>query len=179
MISPASCERAKTSNYKTKIMPNQLQTAFAQIAEMPAEMQMQATNMALRMAVPFLETAQVTFEKVDEQEWIAYVPNEAGLRNHLGQVHAGVMITVAESVAVTMMGLSLPEERLPLVKSINAQFVRRSSGQIRAIARLTEAQLHQVKTEPKGEISIEVEVRDETGEQPILVTVVPAWTTRK
>jgi len=160
-------------------LANQLQTAFARIAEMPPEMQMQATNMALRMAVPFLETAMVTFEKVDEREWIAHVPNDAGLRNHLGQVHAGVMITVAESVAVTMMGLSLPEERLPLVKSLDARFVRRSSGRIRAVARLTEAQLHRIKTEPKGEISIEVEVRDETGEQPILVTVVPAWTTKR
>lgn len=160
-------------------MPNQLQTAFAQIAELPADQQMAATNMALRMAVPFLATAHVTFEKVAEQEWIAHVPNEAELRNHLGQVHAGVMITVAESVAVTMMGLSLPEERLPLVKSIDARFVRRSSGKITATARLSDAQLHQIKTEPKGEIAIEVDVRDETGEQPILVTVVPAWTTRR
>ena len=160
-------------------MANALQQAFAKISRLPAGLQNWATNFALRRAVPFLRTSRVHYERVDEREWIAHVPNKRSVQNHLGQVHAGVMITVAESVAVTMMGLSLPKERLPLVKSIHAQFVRRSSGRIRATARLTEAQLHRIKTEPKGEITIEVEVRDESGEQPVLVTIVPAWTTKR
>ncbi|MEM6769415.1 MAG: DUF4442 domain-containing protein, partial [Bacteroidota bacterium] len=74
---------------------------------------------------------------------------------------------------------SLPPDRLPLVKSLEAKFVRRSSGRIRAIARLTDEQLAMIKTEPKGEVVIEVDVRDETGEIPAVITVIPAWTTRK
>lgn len=160
-------------------MPNQLQRAFAKIEKLPTALQNWATNIALRRAVPFLGSSRVHFERVSEQEWIAHVPNKRSVQNHLRQVHAGAMITVAESVAVTMMGLSLPPDRLPLVKSITAQFVRRSSGRIRAVARLTDEQLRMIKEEPKGEITIEVEVTDETGERPILVSVVPAWTVRK
>lgn len=160
-------------------MPNQLQTAFARIEKLPAFLQNWATNFALRQAVPFLKTSRVKYERVNPREWIAHVPNVRAVQNHLRQVHAGAMITVAESVAVTMMGYNLPEDRLPLVKSLEARFVRRSSGRIRAVARLTEEQLQTILTEPKGEITLEVEVTDESGEAPVLVTVVPAWTTRR
>jgi len=160
-------------------MPNLIAEALGQIAELPEEMQNKAINFAFSTAVPFVKTAKVHYEKVSEQEWIAHVPNEPEVHNHLQQVHAGATITLAESVAVTMMAQSLPPDRLPLVKTIEAQFVRRSSGRMRAIARLTEEQLHRIKTEPKGEVRIEVDIRDETGEVPVVVVVVPAWTTKK
>jgi len=160
-------------------MPNLIASALAQIAELPEDQQNAATNFAFQMAVPFVKTARVHYEKVSPQEWIAHVPNEPDVRNHLQQVHAGAMMTLAESVAVTMMAQSLPEDRLPLVKSLEAQFVRRSSGRIRAIARLTDEQLTSIKNDPKGEVVIEVDIRDETGEIPAVITVVPAWTTKK
>ena len=131
------------------------------------------------MAVPFVGTAKIHYESISEREWIAHVPNEAEVRNHLGQVHAGAMMTLAESVAVTMMAMNLPDDRLPLVKSVSAQFVRRSKGRIRAIARLSEDQLRRIKTESKGEVSIEVDIRDEDDEVPAVITVVPAWTTMR
>ena len=160
-------------------MPNIIAQALTQIAALPKEARNEATNVAFQMAVPFVATAKVHYEKVTDREWIAHVPNEPEVRNHLGQVHAGAMMTLAESVAVTMMAMNLPDDRLPLVKSVNAQFVRRSNGRIRAIARLSEEQLALIKTEPKGEVSIEVDIRDEDGEVPAVITVVPAWTTKR
>ena len=160
-------------------MPNVIASALARIAKLPKGMQNWATNFAFRRAVPFVGTSKVHYEKVSPQEWIAHVPNKRRVQNHLGQVHAGAMMVVAESVAVTMMGMNLPPDRLPLVKSLEAKFVRRSKGKIRAVARLTDEQLHRIKTEPKGEVVIEVDLRDETGEVPAVITVVPAWTSRK
>ena len=160
-------------------MANLIAEALAKIAELPEDMRNKATNFAFGQAVPFVKTARVHYDKVTAQEWIAHVPNEPDVRNHLGQVHAGAMMTVAESVAVTMMAQSLPPDRLPLVKSLHAQFVRRSEGTITATARLTDAQLELIQTEPKGEVTIEVEMRDESGEVPVVITVVPAWTTRR
>ena len=160
-------------------MPNLIASAITRIEKLPKGLRNRALNFAFRRAVPFVGRAKVHYEKVSEREWIAYVPNKRSVQNHMKQVHAGAMITLAESVAVTMMGMNLPPERLPLVKSLEAKFVRRSSGRIRAIARLTEEQLHRIKTEPKGEVVIEVDIRDETGEIPVVITVVPAWTTRK
>jgi acyl-coenzyme A thioesterase PaaI-like protein len=160
-------------------MANLIASALARIEKLPKSLQNRALNFAFSRAVPFVRTAKVHYEKVNEREWIAHVPNKKAVQNHMKQVHAGAMITLAESVAVTMMGMSLPPERLPLVKSLEAKFVRRSSGRIRAVARLTEEQLQRIKTEPKGEVVIEVDIRDETGEIPVVITVVPAWTTRK
>lgn len=160
-------------------MANLIASALARIEKLPKSLQNRALNFAFSRAVPFVRTAKVHYEKVSDREWIAHVPNKKAVQNHMKQVHAGAMITLAESVAVTMMGMSLPPERLPLVKSLEAKFVRRSSGRIRAIARLTEEQLQRIKTDPKGEVVIEVDIRDETGEVPAVITVVPAWTTRK
>lgn len=160
-------------------MVNLIADALAQIAQLPEESQNAATNMAFQMAVPFVKTSKIHYESVRHNEWIAHVPNEAEVQNHLQQVHAGAMMTLAESVAVTMMAQNLPDNRLPLVKSVNAQFVRRSNGRIRAIARLTDEQLEMIRTEPKGEVSIEVDIRDADDEVPAVITVVPAWTTKK
>ena len=160
-------------------MANVIADALKQIAELPEENQNAAVNMAFSMAVPFVGTAKIHYEQVNHNEWIAHVPNEQEVRNHLGQVHAGAMMTLAESVAVTMMAMNLPPDRLPLVKSLNAQFVRRSKGAIRAVARLSEAQLELIRNEPKGEVTIEVDIRDEEGEVPAVITVVPAWTMRR
>ncbi len=159
-------------------MPNLIADALAQIAQLPEEVREAATNTAFHAAVPFVKTSRVHYEVVTDREWIAHVPNEPDVRNHLQQVHAGAMMTLAESVAVTMMAMSLPPNRLPLVKSVNAAFVRRSNGTIRAIARLTDEQLHRIRTEPKGEVTIEVDIRDADGETPAVITVTPAWTTR-
>lgn len=160
-------------------MSNVIADALARIERLPKGLRNWATNFAFKMAVPFVRTSRIHYEKVSDREWIAHVPNRRAVQNHLKQVHAGAMMTLAESVAVTMMGMNLPPDRLPLVKSLHAQFVRRSSGQIRAIARLTEEQLHAIRTEPKGEVTIEVDIRDATGEVPAIITVVPAWTTRR
>ncbi len=159
-------------------MANLIASALARIEKLPKGLQNRALNFAFGRAVPFVRTTGVHYDKVSAREWRAHVPNKRRVQNHLQQVHAGAMIVLAESVAVTMMGMSLPPERLPLVKSLEAKFVRRSSGAIRAVARLTEAQLDLIKTAPKGEVVIEVEILDETGEVPAVITVVPAWTTR-
>ena len=160
-------------------MPNLIADALTRIEKLPAGLRNWATNFAFGRAVPYVRTSRVHYDKVSPTEWIAHVPNRRSVQNHLRQVHAGAMITAAESVAVTMMAQSLPPDRLPLVKSIEARFVRRSSGAIRAVARLTDEQLHQIRTEPKGEVRIEVTVTDESGEVPVEITVVPAWTTRR
>ena len=160
-------------------MPNLIADALTRIEKLPAGLRNWATNFAFGRAVPYVRTSRVHYDKVSPTEWIAHVPNRRSVQNHLRQVHAGAMITAAESVAVTMMAQSLPPDRLPLVKSIEARFVRRSSGAIRAVARLTDDQLHRIRTEPKGEVRIEVTVTDESGEVPVEITVVPAWTTRR
>ena len=160
-------------------MANLIADAIARIEKLPPVLRNWATNFAFGRAVPYVRTSRVHYDKVSPNEWIAHVPNRRSVQNHLRQVHAGAMITVAESVAVTMMAQNLPPDRLPLVKTITAQFVRRSSGRITATARLTDEQLQLIRTEPKGEVSIEVEMRDESGEAPVLITVVPAWTLRR
>ncbi|PJF32799.1 MAG: DUF4442 domain-containing protein, partial [Phototrophicales bacterium] len=79
------------------------------------------------------------------------------------------MVVVAETVAVMMTAMNLPHDRIPLVKRIDAQFVKRSEGKIRAVAKLTDEQIQFIRTTPKGDLEIEVLVTDEEKKQPVLV----------
>lgn len=160
-------------------MANLIADALARIDRLPAFLRNWATNQAFGRAVPYVRTSRIRYESVSEREWVASVPNVRPVQNHIRQVHAGAMIVAAESVAVTMMAMSLPPDRLPVVKTIEAKFIKKSAGRITATARLTEEQLELIRTAPKGEVTVEVEMRDESGEPPVLITVVPAWYPKK
>lgn len=84
-------------------MANLIADALARIEKLPAFARNWATNFAFHRAVPYVGTTRIEYEIVSPQKWVASVPNVRPVRNHLRQVHAGAMITVAESVAVTMM----------------------------------------------------------------------------
>jgi hypothetical protein len=70
---------------------------------------------------------------------------------------------------------SLPADKLPLVKNINADFVKRSTGALRGRVVLTEKQIDYIQNSEKGEIPLDVEITDEADVNPVLVTVTAVW----
>ncbi len=86
---------------------------------------------------------------------------------------------LAETVAVFVTALNLPNDRIPLVKKIEADFVKRSKGALRATATLSPEQILLLETTEKGEMIIDVFVTDESGIQPVLIKVTSAWILKK
>ena len=160
-------------------MANQLTTAFALVEKLPAFMRDRARNIALRRAVPFLGTVKMRFHQTDLNCWEVSLANRKRAQNHLGQIHACAMVALAETVGVMICAHNMPGGRIPLVKQLNAQFVRRSTGDMRAIVRLTDEQRQYILDNEKGEMDLNVTVTDESGEEPVLATVTTAWIPRK
>jgi acyl-coenzyme A thioesterase PaaI-like protein len=131
------------------------------------------------ITIPYTKSSRVRFEKVTSSEMIVSVKNTRTTRNHIGQVHACAMILIAESATGILVGLNCPDTSMPLIKSLNTSFVRRSKGWIRATATLTDNQKDYIRNTPKGEILVPVKVVDSTGEQPIIVEALWAWTQKK
>ncbi len=156
-------------------MKNKLNALLKKVDAMPFPYKNSIKSFLIGRTVPFVGTVGVYFEKTNEQEWIVTLKNKRKVGNHLNQVHAAAMVLLAETAAVFLTAANLPDHKLPLVKKIDANFVKRSYGSLRAVAKLTEAQRHEMQLHDKGEMLIEVIVTDENDLQPVIVHVTSAW----
>lgn len=156
-------------------MKSRLAVSLEKIEKLPKFIQNTARNYALGSTVPFIGTAGINFEKTTSNEWIASISNKKKVQNHLKQVHACGMVLLAETLGVMIMAYNVDKNKIPLVKSIEAKFVKRSTGSMRGVVKLSEEQIEFIKNNDKGEMKVDVEITDEAGVQPIIVTVTSAW----
>lgn len=160
-------------------MKSQLARSLEKIEKLPKFLQNSARNIALGSTVPFVGKAGIKFEKTDPKEWVATLANKRKVQNHLKQIHACGMVLLAETLGVMIMAINVDNDKIPLVKSIDATFVKRSTGSMRGVVRLTDEQLTFIQNNEKGEMEVEVEITDEAGVQPIIVKITSAWIPKK
>jgi acyl-coenzyme A thioesterase PaaI-like protein len=129
--------------------------------------------------VRFVGTAGISFEEMTTERVIASIENKPKNRNHIGQIHAAAMILLAETATGMLVGMNIDDNKIPLIKSIKTNFVRRSLGGMIAIATITEEQKDLMKSQDKGEILVQVSVTDESGQAPIECEMLWAWITKK
>jgi acyl-coenzyme A thioesterase PaaI-like protein len=159
-------------------MENKITKTFAKIEKLPPFLQKYAKEVAIGFTVPFIRTAGIEFEQTLPTTWTAKLKNKQKIQNHLKQVHAAGMLLVAETVAVFVTSYNLPDDKIPLVKKIEADFVKRSTGSIKATATITTEQMKAMQSLDKGEMIIDVVVTDEMDVQPVIVKVTSAWITK-
>jgi len=61
---------------------------------------------------------------------------------------------------------------------MNVSFVRRCQGDIRARAVLSEEDYRRINEEDRGEVNVEVQVEDESGNEPIKAEMIWAWVSK-
>lgn len=126
--------------------------------------------------VPFSKTTGAKIEELTRQRCVISLKNQKRVQNHIGGVHAIASLVLAESATGFMTALNVPDTRVPLVKSLHADYVRRAKGDMRVTATLTDEQLQLIETTDKGEVSVAVEIRDSANKEPIKITMIWAWT---
>lgn len=129
--------------------------------------------------VPFTGTARIQYEKMSREEVMVSLRNRRKVRNHIGQIHAAGMMLLAETATGMVVGMNIPDDKIPLIKSMKTDFVKRSTGDMRAIAHLSTEQIDKIKTLEKGEVQVPVTVRDAAGVEPVLVEAIWAWIPKK
>lgn len=134
---------------------------------------------AIGRVVPFVGTTGLKFEVMTRERVIVKVNNRKKNRNHIGQIHAAAMVLLAETATGMVVGMNVPDDKVPLVKYIKTDFVRRSEGAMRAEAWLTPEQQDAIRTQPRGEVMVAVKVTDESGEEPIICEAEWAWREKK
>lgn len=123
-------------------------------------------------------TAGLQVEKLTDREVEVYLRNRRKIQNHIGGLHACSMALAAESATGMIVGMNVPDTHVPLIKSMNVNFVRRCQGDIRARATLSEEDYKRINEDDKGEVKVAVRVEDESGKEPIEAEMIWAWVSK-
>ncbi|WP_247237641.1 DUF4442 domain-containing protein [Telluribacter sp. SYSU D00476] len=154
---------------------NDLQRTVRRFMEMPKPLRMPMLSYAIGNVVRYVGTTGIRFETMNEREVVVALSNRKKVQNHIKQIHAGAMILLAETASGMVVGMNVADDSVPVIKSIKADFVKRSKGAMQATAHLTDEQIQLIRSTPKGETTVEVKVVDAEGKEPVLVEAVWAW----
>ena len=155
--------------------PNRLARSVAKLERIPAFLRPWLRNRVMGRAVPFTGTAGLNFAEMSPEQVVITVPNVRRVQNHIQGVHAAAMALLAETATGMVVGMNVRDDCLPLCKTLHIDFKRRAQGGLRAVARLSPAQRELMLKNDKGEVSVLVQVSDDSGEQPIQCEFVWAW----
>lgn len=156
-----------------------LARVVGRLQRLPDPLARRAIGLAFTSQVRFAGTGGVRFEKLTPGEAVLHMANQRKVQNHIRGIHAAAMALLAETATGALIAMNVPDDKLPLLKSMHVDYLRRAKGALKATASLDTAQRARIEQEPKGEVSVAVRVQDESGEEPITVTMLWAWVPKK
>jgi uncharacterized protein (TIGR00369 family) len=134
---------------------------------------------AFGRAVRFVRTTGLRFEYLSEERALLHIPNRKRVQNHIGSVHAAAMALLAETASGAVLGMNVPDDRVPLLKGMQIEYLKRAKGDLRAEASLDAAARARILREEKGEIMVPVKVTDESDEQPVECRMLWTWVPKR
>lgn len=159
--------------------PNRLSRLFTRCKSLPAPLQSWAMSLLFGTAVKFFATARIRITEAEHGRVIMVIRNRRKVQNHIKGVHAAAMALLAESATGLVLGMSLPDDKLPLMKTMKVNYVKRAQGDLKAIATLTPEQLRAIENDERGDIVIAVTVTDSEGNEPLQAEMLWAWRPKK
>ncbi|MDC0681772.1 MULTISPECIES: hotdog fold domain-containing protein [Sorangium] len=157
---------------------NFIARSLAPLQALPSFLRTRAQSVLFQRMVPFTGTAGVQFDEVSSDRVALRLANGGRVRNHIGGVHAAAAGLLAETATGFVVAVNLPEDKLPLLRSMKIDYTRRARGGLRAVATLTPEQRQSFLDQPKGDVTVAVTVTDESGASPMECEFVWAWVTK-
>jgi len=137
---------------------------------------------AMQHTVPWVRTVGVEFDEVTAERAVLRLPDDPGLRNHVGGPHAAMIFGLGETAsgAVGLAAFASVVERvtpLPVRSEIAYQRVARGSlTAVAVLARPVADVLTELDAGTRPEFGVDVTVTDAEGREATRMTVV--WTLR-
>lgn len=158
---------------------NRLIRSLAKLEAFPKGLQRPMRNWVIGRTVPFTGTAGIDYEKMSREEVILNLRNRKKVQNHIQQVHAAATALLAETASGMVVGMNLPDDKLPLIKSMQVRYTKRSTGAQRAVASLSDEQVQHIHNTEKGDVLVPVSIHDETGAKVVELEMLWAWIPKK
>ena len=155
--------------------PNRLARQLERLSEVPAFARPWFRSVVLRRAVPFTGTAGLNFLQMTPSLVEIGIRNKKKVQNHIEGIHASAMNLLAETATGMVVGMNVRDDCIPLAKELKMAFKKRATGDMRAVATLTDEQRALMQASDKGEVNVSVLVTDEAGVHPVECEFVWAW----
>jgi uncharacterized protein (TIGR00369 family) len=111
---------------------------------------------------PYFGSISPRITRLENGRCEATIQDRRKVHNHIGTVHAIALCTLAELCAGVMTDASLPKGMRWIPKGMTVQYLKKASGQMRAVATPTIAL---VTSESGYELPVNVDVFDPAGER--------------
>lgn len=154
---------------------NPLRNFVMKVNQYPQWLSSRLITWMFRFKVKLAGTAGVDIVGTDLKQVTFKQKNRKKVQNHIGSVHAAGMALLAESATGFIVGVNLPGDKLPLIKNMNLNYVKRATGDMQAVASLSDQQILQLQTQDKGEMTVKVTVTDAMDIEPVVAEMVWAW----
>ncbi|MFQ3218257.1 MAG: acyl-coenzyme A thioesterase PaaI-like protein [Paraglaciecola sp.] len=158
---------------------NPLRKFVDKVNQYPASVSAFLITRVFRYKVKLAGTAGIEVLSTDGKTVTYRQKNHKKVQNHIGSVHAAAMALLAESASGFIVGINLPGDKLPLIKCMTLKYVKRASGDMLAVASLTDEQIALMQSADKGEVHVQVAVTDATGSQPVICEMLWAWVAKR
>jgi acyl-coenzyme A thioesterase PaaI-like protein len=158
---------------------NPLRTFVDKVNQYPDWLSAMLMTRVFRFKVKLAGTTGIEVLHTDGKTTTFRQRNRRKAQNHIGSVHAAAMALLAESCTGFIVGINLPGDKLPLIKRMNLNYVKRATGDMTAVASLTDEQIALMQTEEKGEVKVKVQVTDATGIEPVECEMIWAWVAKR
>lgn len=158
---------------------NRLSRLVHRFDGLPAGLRARIVSLAFGGTVRFVRTAGVRFLELQEERAVLVLPNRRKVQNHIRTVHAAAVALLGETATGAVFGMTVPDDKVPLLKSMRLDYVRRSQGGIKAEAHLPLELRMRILSEEKGELAIPVRITDETAAETVQCEYVWAWRPKK
>jgi len=158
---------------------NRLSRLLRKLDFLPNGVRKPVRTFLLGRLVPFVGTAKLTIEEVSPERVVITIRNRRRVRNHLKGIHAAAMALLAETATGFAVAMHVPDDKIPLIKTLKIDYVKRAQGDLRAVVELGPEGIERIISEEKGEISVPVSVIDQSGRSPIECEALWAWVPKK
>lgn len=158
---------------------NNLNRIVSKLSFLPPSVRSSVISRIFGRVVPYIGTSGLRYEELTPERVVVTIRNRRPVQNHIKGVHAAAMALLAETATGFAVGMNLPDDKLPLIKTLKVDYLKRTQGDMRAVATLTPEQITLIRNTPKGEVTVPVDVTDESGEAPIRCEMVWAWVSKK
>ena len=158
---------------------NRLARVVHKFDAFPAGMRRFFITWAFGGTVHFVRTAGLTFQELSEERAVLTLANRRKVQNHIGTVHAAAIALIGETATGAVFGMSVPDDKLPILREMRINYVKKSKGTVRAESWLSPEQRASFARDEKGDIAVPVKITDETGQPTAEAEYIWAWRLRK
>lgn len=154
---------------------NRVEKLVDKFNKIPKPLRYPVMSFLFGRGVPYFGTTGIFIHCLTTTRTEMSVKNRRRVQNHIKGIHACAMSVLAEAATGMLIGINVPDDKLPLIKNMNISYKRLAQGDLKAISHLEAHQVEQIRNSDKGEIIVPVKITDESGNEPATFEMTWAW----